>query len=98
VTLTTYTGLYQLGPVFGDVQVSTVTMDMSYFMLVSRNFGKPGTFASGDANGDGTVNLADLLLLTRNYGHALPSPSSNTASAQALASSSDSPTLRRRRV
>ena len=71
------------GPVFGNVAISSVTMNLSYFLTVTRNFGQPGTFATGDLNGDGTVNLADLLLLTRNFGHALPASASVSAIATA---------------
>jgi len=59
------------GPSFGNVNEASVTMNLAYFMALSRDFGKPGTFASGDANGDGTVNLADLLLVTRHFGKSL---------------------------
>ena len=60
------------GPTFGNVLLSSVTMDLSYFLTIARNFGSAGTFANGDLNGDGTVNLADFLLLARNFGHPLP--------------------------
>lgn len=79
------------GPAFGNVLISSVTMDLSYFLTVTRNFGKPGTFAAGDVNGDGTVNLADLLLVTRNFGHALagtsaalPAATSQVATASTI--------------
>jgi len=80
------------GPTFGDVAISSITMDLSWLLTITRNFGKPGVFGTGDLNGDGTVNLADFLLLSRNFGHALPtgsaasaatSPSSNSAAATA---------------
>jgi hypothetical protein len=36
------------------------------------NFGKPGNWAAGDFNYDGTVNLSDLGLLIGNFGKAGP--------------------------
>lgn len=59
------------GPVFGEVQVSTVRLDFSYLVALARNYGKPGTFATGDLDGDGTVDFNDLLLLARNYSKPL---------------------------
>jgi len=65
----------------GAVSAGAVTLNLSYFLTLSRNFGKPGTFATGDLNGDGTVNLADLLLLTRNFGRSLSAPPMTPAAA-----------------
>src|SRR6185312_14366006 len=70
---------------FGNVLISSVTMNLGYFLTLTRNFGQPGTFAAGDLNGDGTVNLADLLLLTRNFGHALPASAIAGATPEAPA-------------
>jgi len=60
------------GPVFGDVQVSTVTMNFAYLVLLARHYGQPDAFADGDLNGDGTVGFDDLVILARNYNHKLP--------------------------
>ena len=36
-------------------------------LLIAQNYGRPGTFAQGDLNYDGTIDFADLLLLAQNY-------------------------------
>lgn len=59
------------GPVFGDVLLSTVPMDFSYLVKLTRGYGKPGTFANGDLNGDGKIDFTDVVLLARNYGKRL---------------------------
>jgi ELWxxDGT repeat protein len=59
------------GPVFGDVPISSVPMDFGYLLTLAQHYGQPGTFATGDANGDGLVNFDDLLLVAQNYGHPL---------------------------
>jgi len=61
------------GPVFGDVLLSTVPMDFSYLVKLARGYGKPGTFANGDLNGDGNVGFQDLVILARNYSKRLTS-------------------------
>ena len=95
-TFTPTVGQAVNGPVFGDVLISSVTMDLSYLLTVTRNFGKAGTFATGDVNGDGTVNQADFLLVARNYGHALPAPMT-AASAAALAAAPGMTTVKKAR-
>ena len=69
------------GPLFGDVQISTVPMDFSYLLTLAQHYGQPGTFATGDVTGDGQVNFDDLLMLAQNYGHPLPSGTMTTAAA-----------------
>jgi len=59
------------GPVFGNVQISTIPLGFNYLITLARNYGHAGTFATGDLNGDGKVDFDDLVLLARNYGHAL---------------------------
>ena len=59
------------GPVFGDVLVSAVRLDFAYLVKLARNYGLPGTFATGDLNGDGKVDFRDLVILARNYGKSL---------------------------
>lgn len=61
------------GPVFGNVQISTVPLNFNYLLKLAQHFGQSGTFATGDLDGDGTVDFNDLLILAQNYGHALPS-------------------------
>jgi ELWxxDGT repeat protein len=73
------------GPTFGDVQVSTVTMNFEYLLTLAQHYGQQGTFATGDVTGDGQVSFDDLLLMAQNYGHALPA---GTATAAATDSSS----------
>ena len=68
------------GPVFGDVQISTVPMDFSYLLTLAQHYGQAGTFADGDLTGDDQVNFADLLLLAQNYGHSLSTPAAGAAS------------------
>ena len=61
------------GPMFGDVEISTVTINFDYLLKLAQHYNQPGTFAEGDLNADDTVNFSDLLLLAQNYGHPLPS-------------------------
>jgi hypothetical protein len=70
--VTVTSGQIAAGPVFGDVQVSSITMNFNYLLLLAQHYGQPGTIADGDLNGDGVVNFSDLLILAQNYGHALP--------------------------
>ena len=72
--ITLAAGQVVAGPSFGNVQISTIPMNFDYLLTLAQHFDQPGTFATGDANVDGTVNFADLLLMAQNYGHALPSP------------------------
>ena len=52
-------GALAAGPVFGQVAVATVTMDAAYGAALQARIGLPGTFATGDLNGDGAVDSAD---------------------------------------
>jgi len=83
------------GPTFGNVQVSTVTLNFNYLVLIAQNYNQPGTFANGDLNGDGTVDFADLVLLAQNYNQTLPPVGTATvavfASAQIVSGGSSSP-------
>lgn len=74
------------GPTFGDVQISTVPMDFNYLLTLAQHYNQPGTFASGDLNGDDQVNFNDLLLLAQNYGHALPDAAPAAAASDWLLS------------
>ena len=67
-TVTLSAGENAAGPDFGDVPISSVTLDFSYLVVLARNFGQAGTFADGDLNGDGTVGFDDLVILARSYG------------------------------
>lgn len=58
-------------PLFGLTQLSSVWMDFYYLVALARSYGGPGTLANGDLNGDGKVDFTDLVILARNYGHAL---------------------------
>ena len=80
------------GPVFGDVLISSVTMNFSYVLKLIQNYNHPGTFATGDLNGDGTVNFSDVLLLIQNYGHALRPPA-GSISGQLFNDANNSGTL-----
>jgi len=60
------------GPDFGEVRTAAVHMDFSMLLTAAQNYGKDGTMAQGDLNGDGKVDFADVLLLAQNYGHNLP--------------------------
>ena len=73
------------GPTFGNVQVSTIPLGFEYLITLARHYGQAGTFATGDLNGDGKVDFADLVLLARNYGHPL------TGSAAAMFAASQVP-------
>jgi alpha-L-fucosidase len=59
------------GPLFGNVQASTVPMNFAYLLLLAQHYTQPATFATGDLNDDGLVNFDDLLLLIQNYGHPI---------------------------
>ena len=50
----------------GDV-TADLAVNFSDLLLLSQNYGKPGTFAQGDVNHDGVVNFADLLLMVQNW-------------------------------
>ena len=78
--LTTAAAQSSSAPAFGDVQISTVPMDFNYLLALAQNYNQPGTFASGDVNGDDQVNFADLLILAQNYGHSLSTPAAAAAS------------------
>lgn len=67
------TGETASGPVFGDVRISTVPIDFAYLLTIGQNFGRSGTFATGDLTGDGRVDFDDLLLAAQSYGRPLPS-------------------------
>ena len=70
-TVEVSSGAEAAGPTFGDVSVQTVPMDLSYLVALARHYGQAGTFADGDLNGDGKVDFSDLVILARNFGHAL---------------------------
>jgi ELWxxDGT repeat protein len=55
----------------GDAQGATVLLDFAYLLTLAQHYGSAGTFATGDLNGDGKVNFADLLVLAQKYGHSL---------------------------
>jgi hypothetical protein len=45
--------------------------------MLSQNYGKSAgtaTFAMGDLNGDGRVDVLDLGILSQHYGSVLPPP------------------------
>ena len=71
-TTVVHPALASAGPVFGDVQVSTVPMNFDFLLTLAQHYGQQGTFATGDVTGDGQVNFDDLLLVAQNYGHSLP--------------------------
>lgn len=48
-------------------QPARPALDFNYLVALARNFGQPGTPATGDLNGDGVVDFKDLVLLARNY-------------------------------
>jgi len=68
---------------------------------VSHNFGKTtAAWDRGDFNYDGSVNLSDLLTLTRHFGKSIPAPTIVTAEASLAAATSplsDPLSIRRRR-
>ena len=50
------------GDINGDGRVN-----VSDFLILSRNFGSQDGERDGDLNGDGLVNVADFLILSRNF-------------------------------
>ena len=45
----------------------TATTYFAELLLIAQNYGRPGSFAQGDLNFDGTIDFADLLLLAQTY-------------------------------
>jgi len=74
------------GPVFGDVLISSVPINFNYLLKLAQNYGHPGTFATGDVNGDGVVNFADLLAVAQHYGGTLSSAGASAGPFEAPAS------------
>ena len=70
--VTVNAGENSAGPAFGDVRVASVASNFDLLVTLARNYGKPGTVASGDLNGDYKIDFADLVLLARSYGGHLP--------------------------
>ena len=70
--------------------------DFSYLLTLAQHYGQPGTFDTGDLNGDGVVNFADLLLLAQYYGQPIP-PVPAAAAAAPLDSTTILPVSRRQR-
>ena len=66
-----------------------VTLNFSYLVILAQHYNGPGTFTTGDLNGDGQVNFADLVLLAGNYGKTV----SPTDFAPATAAPSGSSTV-----
>jgi len=69
-----------------------VTLDFNYLVTLARNYSHPGTFATGDLNGDGQVGFDDLVLLARNYGKVV-SPADFSAIANVAAQPASSPSF-----
>ncbi|HZK82449.1 MAG TPA: choice-of-anchor tandem repeat GloVer-containing protein, partial [Humisphaera sp.] len=61
-----------IGPTFGNVLISSVTLGFNMLVALSQDYTKAGTFANGDLNGDGTVDFNDLVLLSQYYNQTLP--------------------------
>lgn len=72
VTIILAPGQAALGPVFGDVRLSTVQLNFSYLLTLAQHYGSPGSLVDGDLNGDDRVDFTDLLVLAQNYGHNAP--------------------------
>jgi len=83
-------------PDIGNVQISTVTLNFAYLVALAQHYGQPGTFATGDLNGDGVVNFADLVILAQNYGHALGGATAASAAQAASAQLTPAPQNLRR--
>lgn len=74
------------------------TVGFADFLILSANFGMPGTTEQGDIDGDGTVGFADFLTLSANFGEsvgasAVPEPTGLMLGLSSLVGL----TLRRRR-
>lgn len=70
--VTLSTGQAINGPDFGETRRSNTPMGFDMLLSAAQNYGRDGTFANGDVNGDGHVDFADVLLIAQNYGHTLP--------------------------
>ena len=70
--VTVTAGQPSIGPTFGNVLISSVTLNFNMLVALSQDYNKPGTFANGDLNGDGMVDFNDLALLSQNYNQTLP--------------------------
>ena len=77
-----------------------VTLEFNYLVALAQHYNGPGTFTTGDLNGDGTVDFDDLVMLAANYGKtvspsdfapatAAPSGSSTVFSPAPVASAAD---------
>ncbi|HZK82317.1 MAG TPA: SdrD B-like domain-containing protein, partial [Humisphaera sp.] len=86
--VTVTAGQSSSGPTFGNVLISSVTLNFNTLVALSQDYDKPGTFANSDLNGDGMVDFSDLVLLSQNYNATLPSGSYTFTGASTLASSS----------
>jgi len=82
------------GPVLGNMLISGVKLDFSYLVILARQYGQPGTFASGDQNADGSVGFDDLVILARNYGKSIsPTTAAAAVFSVSLVSTTSSPSL-----
>ena len=55
-----------------NIDPSAVPLNYQYLTILAQHYGQAGNFVTGDLNGDGQVNFADLVLLARYYGQTLP--------------------------
>jgi len=69
------------GATFGNVAISSVPMNFDYLLVLAQHYGQPGTFATGDVNGDDVVDFADLLAVAQSYGHPLATIAARDSSA-----------------
>ncbi|HZK79912.1 MAG TPA: choice-of-anchor tandem repeat GloVer-containing protein, partial [Humisphaera sp.] len=83
--VTVTSGQPSIGPTFGNVLISSVTVNFNTLVALSQDYNKPGTFANGDLDGSGTVDFNDLVLLSQNYNKTLP-PGAYNFSAMAATS------------
>ena len=50
------------------------TVGFGDFLILSTNFGRPGSFEKGDTNWDGFIDFEDFLKLSSAFGQSSPSP------------------------
>lgn len=57
----------QVGSAIGDFDLNGV-VEFADFLILTDNFGEPGNWCEGDANGNRQIEFADFLLVAGNFG------------------------------
>jgi autotransporter-associated beta strand protein len=76
--------LLVLPVVRGDANLDGV-VNFSDFIILSQNFGKPGSYLEGNFAGNGTVDFSSFVILSQNFGKSAPWSSSLVTSNEIAA-------------